>query len=236
MGFIILFNEYWSKTQQLAEISKWLDIAQAKFEIIDKIFYNLGIKPKKILVPHFNPIVLLLEQHYDCIVVGDQSLKYNWQSNSNFIDSLDDLDETCDVCLALDEYFTYADSETDQRNLVAEIKKHLNGYLITTLQDYKNNAPHKRSQVDAINSNNTIVVEENIQDKNNKQNWENYIYYIENHSDLTVLGPTKRRTMYFKQLAKYISDLQGSEYVIRKNLLYRGFYKKNYEHIITCKF
>jgi hypothetical protein len=230
-----LLNDYWAKTQQIAEISKWLDIAQAKFEIIDKLFTNIGIRPKRILLPTFNPIVLLLEQHYDCIVVADQSLKYSWQSNSEFVDSLGDVG-TVDVCLALDEYFTYADSENAQRDLLDQIKKVLSGYLITTLQDYKNNAPHKRSQVDASNSNNIIIVEENILDRNNKQNWENYIYFIENHSDLTVLGPTPRRTMYFKQLAKYCSDLQGTEYVIQKNLLYRGFYKRNYEHIITVRF
>ena len=230
-----LLNDYWAKTQQIAEISKWLDIAQAKFEIIDKLFTNIGIKPKRILLPVFNPIVLLLEQHYDCVVVADQSLKYSWQSNSEFVDSLGDVG-TVDVCLALDEYFTYADSENAQRDLLDQIKKVLSGYLITTLQDYKNNAPHKRSQVDAANCNSIIIIEESVLDRNNKQNWENYIYFIENHNDLTVLGPTPRRTMYFKQLAKYCSDLQGTQYVIQKNLLYRGFYKRNYEHIITVRF
>jgi len=230
-----LLNDYWAKTQQIAEISKWLDIAQAKFEIIDKLFTNIVIRPKRILLPTFNPIVLLLEQHYDCVVVADQSLKYSWQSNSEFVDSLGDVG-TVDVCLALDEYFTYAASENEQRDLLDQIKKVLSGYLITTLQDYKNNAPHKRNQVDASNSNSIIIVEESILDRNNKQNWENYIYFIENHSDLTVLGPTPRRTMYFKQLAKYCSDLQGTQYVIQKNLLYRGFYKRNYEHIITVRF
>jgi hypothetical protein len=51
-----------------------------------------------------------------------------------------------------------------------------------------------------------------------------------------VLGPSERRTMYFKQLAKYSSDLGGTNYVIQKNMLYRGFFKKNYEHIITVRF
>lgn len=230
-----MLNDYWAKTQQIVDISKWLDIAQAKFEIIDKLFINIGVKPNRILFPTFNPLVLLLEQHYDCVVVADQSLKYSWQSKSEFVDTLAEVG-TVDVCLALDEYFTYADSENAQRELLDQIKKILSGYLITTLQDYKNSAPHKRSQADVSSSNNVIIVEENILDRNNKQNWENYIYFIENHSDLTVLGPTPRRTMYFKQLAKYCSDLQGTQYVIQKNLLYRGFYKRNYEHIITVRF
>ena len=86
-----MLNDYWAKTQQIADISKWLDIAQAKFEIIDKLFINIGIKPKKILFPTFNPLVLLLEQHYDCVVVADQSLKYSWLSKSDFVDSLADV-------------------------------------------------------------------------------------------------------------------------------------------------
>ena len=84
--------------------------AQAKFEIIDKLFINIGVKPNRILFPTFNPLVLLLEQHYDCVVVADQSLKYSWQSKSEFVDTLAEVG-TVDVCLALDEYFTYADSE-----------------------------------------------------------------------------------------------------------------------------
>jgi hypothetical protein len=230
-----LLNDYWAKTQQIADISKWLDIAQAKFDIIDKLFSNIGIRPTRILLPVFSPVVLLLEQHYDCVVVADQSLKYSWQSNSEFVDNLNQAGSV-DVCLALDEYFTYAASENEQRDLLDQIKKVLDGYLITTLQDYKNNAPHKRSQVDASNSNNIIIVEENILDRNNKQNWFTNVYFIENHSDLTVLGPIPRRTMYFKQLAKYSSDLGGSDYVIQKNMLYRGFFKRNYEHIITMRF
>lgn len=230
-----MLNDYWAKTQQIADISKWLDIAQAKFDIIDKLFSNIGIRPTRILLPVFSPVVLLLEQHYDCVVVADQSLKYSWQSNSEFVDNLNQAGSV-DVCLALDEYFTYAASENEQRDLLDQIKKVLDGYLITTLQDYKNNAPHKRSQVDASNSNNIIIVEENILDRNNKQNWFTNVYFIENHSDLTVLGPIPRRTMYFKQLAKYSSDLGGSDYVIQKNMLYRGFFKRNYEHIITMRF
>ena len=232
-------TDYWLKIQQVIDNSRWLEQAQAKFDILDKLFVNLDISPNTILLTSFNPIVILLENHYDCIVVADQSLKYAWQSKSEFVDNIKDLKEKFDVCLALDEYFTYVETEQEQRTLLEDIKAVTDGYLITTLQDYKNSAPHKRSQVDTIatyGTSESIILDQNILDKNNRQNWKNYIYYIENHSDLTVLGPENRRTMYFKQLAKYSSDLNGSDYVIQKNLLYRGFFKKNYEHIITLRF
>ena len=232
-------TDYWLKIQQVIDNSRWLEQAQAKFDILDKLFVNLDISPNTILLTSFNPIVILLENHYDCIVVADQSLKYAWQSKSEFVDNIKDLKEKFDVCLALDEYFTYVETEQEQRTLLEDIKAVTDGYLITTLQDYKNSAPHKKSQVDTIatyGTSESIILDQNILDKNNRQNWKNYIYYIENHSDLTVLGPENRRTMYFKQLAKYSSDLNGSDYVIQKNLLYRGFFKKNYEHIITLRF
>jgi hypothetical protein len=232
-------TDYWLKIQQTIDTNRWIEQAQAKFDIIDKLFSSLDISPRTILLTSFNPIIILLESHYDCIVIADQSLKYSWQSNSRFVDSIKDIKEKVDVCLALDEYFTYAETEQNQRDLLENIKAVTNGYVVTTLQDYKNNAPHKRNQVETITTHGTtelIILDQNILDKNNRQNWKNYIYYIENHKDLTVLGPETRRTMYFKQLAKYSSDLNGSDYVIQRNLLYRGFFKKNYEHIITLRF
>ena len=235
----MISTQYWSNIQHIAEDGKWAEQMTAKTQIIKKLFENLNIVPDTILFPAFNPVVLQLEMEYNCIVVADKSLKAQWHSESKFVDSLDDIQGHADVCLALDEYFTHAETEQDQRDLIDAIGKVTRGHLITTLQDYKNAAPHKKSQVDASVSGATtdiIIVEQNILDKNNRQNWQNYIYMIEDHEQLTVLGPNLRRTMYFKQLAKYTSDIAGTEYVIQKNLLYRGFFKKHYEHMITVRF
>jgi len=232
----MISGDYWVKIKQIAELNRWVDQAQAKFDIFDKLFHTLDGSIETILLPKFNPVVLLLEKHYKCYVVEDQSTKYTWQSNSEFIDKISDVPHKVDAVLAIDEYFTYANSEIEQRNLVSEIQAVTNGYLITTLQDYKNSAPHKRSQVDAFANEDSIILEQHAVDKINRQNWKTHIYFIENNKDLTVLGPADRRTMYFKQLAKYTSDLNATEYSVQKNMLYRGFFKKNYEHIITIKF
>jgi len=232
----MISGDYWLKLQPVAEPNRWLEQAQAKFDIIQRLFSNLNVQPQTILLTHFNPLVLLLEQHYDCTVVADQGVKYAYQSSSNFIDNITDVKNKFDITLALDEYLTYCTSENEQRDLISEIKNCTDGYLITSLQDYKNTAPHKRNNVDASVHSDVILLEQNIVDKNNRQNWQTHIYFIENQSDMTVLGPTDRRTMYFKQLAKYTSDLEGFNYVIQKNMLYRGFFKKNYEHIITVQF
>jgi len=233
----MISNDYWLKIQNIAENTRWIEQAQAKVDIFEKLFDSLQTKHvETIVLPSFNPIILLLEQYYKCTVVASQSVKYSWQSSSDFVDSINDITEPVDIVLALDEYLTYASSEQDQRDALAKLKNITGGTLITTLQDYKNAAPHKRNAVDSVTSNDHIVVEQNILDKINRQNWQTHIYFIENQRDFTVLDAENRRTMYFKQLAKYSSDLNGTGFTVQKNLLYRGFYKRSYEHIITLTF
>jgi hypothetical protein len=233
----MISNDYWLKIQNIAENTRWIEQAQAKVDIFEKLFDSLQTKHVETIgLPSFNPIILLLEQYYKCTVVASQSVKYSWQSSSDFVDSINDITEPVDIVLALDEYLTYASSEQDQRDALAKLKNITGGTLITTLQDYKNAAPHKRNAVDSITSNDHVVVEQNILDKINRQNWQTHIYFIENQRDFTVLDAENRRTMYFKQLAKYSSDLNGTGFTVQKNLLYRGFYKRSYEHIITLTF
>lgn len=232
-------DQYWLELRQITDVNKLLIQNDAKFQIIEKLFHSLNIRPRTIVFAGFSPLVLTLEKHYACVVVADAQLKDIWQSKSIFIDNITDLTQPADVCLALDEYLTYADSEQAQRTLLEDLKKACKGYLITTLQDYKNDTPHKKASVEGIISNEDqdfLIIEQNKIDKVNRQSWRNYIFVIENHAQLKVIGPVERRTMYFKQLAKYSSDIGGVDYVIQKNLFYKGYYKKNYEHIITLRF
>jgi len=232
-------TKYWMQIQQIADLAKWTEQAEAKAALLLKVIESLDEVPETIVFPSFNPVVLCLEKTYDCTVVADQSVKHYWNSSSNFIDDLSLLTKPADLCLALDEYLTYAETEQDQRDRLDQLKNSTNGWLITTCQDYKNTAPHKRSQAENtthFNNSEYIVIDQTNWDKNNRQNWQNYIYMIKDNHDLTVLGPEMRRTMYFKQLAKYSSDIDGTNYMIQKNLLYRGFFKKHYEHIISVRF
>jgi len=42
--------------------------------------------------------------------------------------------------------------------------------------------------------------------------------------------------MYFKQLAKFSLDNGASNFIVHKNLMYKGLVKKNYEHVISITF
>jgi hypothetical protein len=233
--------EYWKLIKKVGSYNdKWDEIVTTKTSIIDNLIKVLNSDAKSILFTSFNPIAIDLANYYNVAVICDEFFtSYFDLSKIKRFDSVNNITNSYDIVIALDEYFTHADSEDQQRELMYQLIKVINGWLITTLQDYKNFAPYKKNQIDAIGINsehNYIVLENSIADRTDKQVWDHYFYCIQDHLDLMTIGPIKRRTMYFKQLAKYSSDAGSKQYVIQKNLLYKGFFSKNFEHIITVKF
>ena len=63
------------------------------------------------------------------------------------------------------------------------------------------------------------------------------IYAID-QTDNTMqsFGAFDRRTMYFKQLANFSAAVGAEDFVVHKNLMYKGLIRKNYEHVITITF
>ena len=229
-------TEYWKLIHSITPDERLLAMSEAKIQVLEKIISSLDVKPEKILFAGFNPLVLGLESAYSCQVLADPELADIWGSNSLFTLDLDQLDTDADICFALDEYFTYADDEIQQRQMLADINNVFHGYLVTTLQDYKNAAPHRKSGVENMGFDQDLIMLEHYQiDRSNRQNWQSRVMMITDFQELQVVGPMQRRTMYFKQLAKYTSDLGGQDYQVQKNLLYKGYYKKYYEHIISVK-
>lgn len=237
---MISINEidYWRLIKDIGSFNdKWSSSVSTKSDIFTKL---LPDTPADILFVKFNPIALHLSEKHNVTVIGDSGFAKLFDfSKINLVSSIQKINKKFDYVFALDEYFTYLKSEDDQRLHLELLKKLTSGYVVTTLQDYKNLAPYKKSQIDAITingNNNYIILENNIANKFDKQVWDQYWYCIKDHTELMTIGPIHRRTMYFKQLAKFTNDLNCTQYVIEKNLLYKGFFSKNYEHIITVKF
>jgi hypothetical protein len=232
---------YWNLIKDIGSFNdKWADIVAIKSEIFSKLILSFNSNAKDILFVSFNPICVNLSKQYNVTVVCAKDLvdKFDF-SLINRVDNIDNINSNFDFVFALDEYLTYADNEDNQKQLLEQLAKRTNSWLITTLQDYKNAAPYKKNQIESTifnSSNNYIVLESNLIDKNDKQMWNHYLYCIKNHHQLITIGPTARRTLYFKQLAKYASDLGSKQYLVEKNLLYKGFFSKVYEHIIAVKF
>ena len=54
--------------------------------------------------------------------------------------------------------------------------------------------------------------------------------------NLKGTSKTVRRTMYFKQLAKFTSDHGGKNFSIHKNLFYKPLLSKAFEHVISIDY
>ena len=230
--------EYWNLIKEAGSYNnKWSNILETKTEIFKSLLISLNPAAKSVLFAGFSPIAVALGNYYEVYVNCNDQFSNFW-SNINIV-NLDSIDQKFDFVFAIDEHLTYFACEADQRQQTSKLASLTNGWFITTLQDYKNFAPHKRNQIEPLmiqGSNNYIMLENNLVDKADKQSWYYYWYCIKNHNEFMNFGPIPRRTMYFKQLAKYLSDAGSSQYVIQKNLLYKGFFNRYFEHIITAKF
>jgi len=146
-----------------------------------------------------------------------------------------------DVVIVADEYFTYADSDQTQKDLVGQISSLATDYVITTLRDYKNQDYKDRefSQPSIVRNSDasTVFLESHAWSQQDRANWQSTIYAInQTTQSLTTFGNFTRRTMYFKQLANFSHAAGATDFVVHKNLMYKGLIKKNYEHVITITF
>ena len=127
------------------------------------------------------------------------------------VDQQDLVGQRFDVVVAMDEFFTFADDDFGQQNSVKQICNMANEFVVSTLRDYKNQDFKDREfSIPAVirnGNNNTVYNEFHNWDLSNRSAWETTVYEISNPGhELTTYGPFARRTMYFKQLAKFSMD------------------------------
>jgi hypothetical protein len=154
-------------------------------------------------------------------------------------DDLGQYKKAFDWVIATDEYFTFVGSEEEQRaniEAAADLAKDL---IVTTLRDYKNQDFKDRefSQPLAVynHKQSRLFVEHHDYDFNDKNSWTTTVYELEGES-ASMYGPFSRRSMFFKQMAKFSIDAGANNFYVHKNLMYKSLIKKNYEHVITISF
>ena len=144
-----------------------------------------------------------------------------------------------DWVIAPDEWVTYAESEEQQKQMLSLVSKIARKGFFTTVKDYKNMYANQRYFEEPFvlrtESGDAIVIRQREWDQTDRQAWTQKNYII--HSD-ELLGctPWKRRTMYFKQLAKFTSDLGARSFAVEKQNMYKPAFSKTFEYVVCVKF
>jgi len=146
-----------------------------------------------------------------------------------------------DCVIAMDEYFTFADSDQAQQIAIARICNLATAFVISTVRDYKNQDFKDRefSSPALVRSGSTskIFLESHDWDMKDRTRWNTMVYEIDQPSDaMKSYGVFERRTMFFKQLAKFSMDAGAVNFLVHKNLMYKSLIKKNYEHVVSIQF
>ena len=224
--------------------TKHSEVLKRKKEIIDEIAFFHNFAPRTVLYIGFNPAVLIdTTQDIYITEISEEIQKYLQNAGTKFVylpkDKLALYKKKFDSVIVLDEYFTFASTDNEQRARVLEICELASEYVITTCRDYKNQDFKDREfSIPALIKNsqsNNIFLEFHDHSTTDRNQWQTNVYQISN-SHLTVNGPYDRRSMFFKQLAKFSHDAGAVGFNVHKNLMYKSLIKKNYEHVISIRF
>jgi hypothetical protein len=141
----------------------------------------------------------------------------------------------------MEEYFTFADSDLAQQSMIADICSLATAFVISTIRDYKNLDFKEREFSQPVLIRNgadaTIFLESHDWDLKDRNRWNTMVYETERATGNTkIYGAFQRRTMFFKQLAKFSMDAGAVNFLVHKNLMYKSLIKKTYEHVVSIQF
>lgn len=143
-----------------------------------------------------------------------------------------------DIVLALDSYFTRFGSEQSQKDMIAKAHSMTGKALITTIKDFKNMKSVDRlidpPMVINTGTSSHVFVCHREWDRTDKQKFNETMYQLCCGEIKGAVTETKR-TLYFKQLAKYIHDLGCKEFKISQTQFYKNLFSRSYEYIAVAK-
>jgi hypothetical protein len=223
---------------------KQQEIINRKHSIVQSVYDYHKVVPHTVLFIGFNPAILACKAQK--VYVAELSSEADtWLQNQGVeytsisTDDLGNYHDQFDAIVAMEEAFTFADSEEVQKSTFDMICKAARGVVITTLRDYKNQEFKDREfSIPAVikNDNETrLLVEYHDYDVADRNSWTRSVYEITGNDLRSNLGFLCRH-MFFKQCAKFGYDAGARDFVIHKNLMYKSLIKKNYEHVISIKF
>ena len=152
-----------------------------------------------------------------------------------------DLNDRYDLILALDEVLTREADELSQKKLITQLLGMLapKGILMASLRDYKNTNCHRRplgdSSFNRLGKDSIVISEVNELDMHDKQRWYQKLHVVVNDSEFTCLEVGARRTLYFKQLAKYCADSNETHFGVLKNVFWKSHLRRTPEHVVYAR-
>lgn len=220
------------------------EVVDRKQEIVKSIAEHYGQNPSSILFYGFSPLMLGSTCKSISVTaitptvkkfLDDKGIKYTYIAHED----LGQYRKQFDWVVASDEYYTFAKTEQDQLDKIKVTANLAKNLIVTTLRDYKNQDYRDRefSQPLAVHANNDtkLFLEYHNYDFTDKNSWNTTVYELHG-SDAQVTGPFARRSMFFKQMAKFSIDAGAKNFFVHKNLMYKSLIKKNYEHVISISF
>lgn len=174
--------------------------------------------------------ILSVNENWATIFLKEQGLSVTLLSENQG-------DKKYDTILALDETMCRFSNENSQKQAINNLLNLLSpkGMMLVSLRDYRNGNFHRRPLGDTVlnemDGEAYVTVEVNSHPSHDKQAWNQKMYFIKNHQELQVLNCGDRRTLYFKQLAKYSSDFGNTRFGIFKEIFWRGTWRRTPEHV-----
>ena len=220
------------------------EVITKKQEILNSIADHHKSTPTSILFYGFSPLMLGSAcKQIVVTAITDEIKKYLDTTGIKYVyvdeTELFEYKKQFDWVIASDEYFTFAQSEQEQLDKVQTVVELAKQVVVTTLRDYKNQDFKDRefSQPLSIHKGNAskIFLEYHNYDFNDRNSWATTVYELSG-TETQVTGPYDRRSMFFKQLAKFSIDAGAKDFYVHKNLMYKSLIKKNYEHVISISF
>lgn len=221
------------------------DVVARKQEILDGVYVAAKFSPACILFVGFNPAILSCQAASIAVTeisatVQDYLVGAGVKFEYIEPNKLSECKKQFQVVVAMDEYFTFAESDADQQIKIANICNLASHFVISTLRDYKNQDFKDRdfSQPTVVRSgiNALLYLESHTWDPKDRNLWTTLLCEIAvPASTMITYGPFDRRTMFFKQLARFSMDAGAVGFQVHKNLMYKSLLKKNYEHVVTIQ-
>jgi protein-tyrosine-phosphatase len=216
-----------------------------KQEILDGVYRIENLEPQTILFVGFNPAILSCRAKSISVTeISDSAQAYLKSKGIKFTyiepTKLEAYQKNFDCVVAMDEYFTFADSDQAQQDMIAKICNLAKSFVISTIRDYKNQDFKDRDFSQPVMVRNAsdfkLFVENHDWNLKDRTLWNSMVYEINAANALTTYGVFQRRTMFFKQLAKFSMDAGAVNFLVHKNLMYKSLIKKNYEHVVSIQF